>query len=174
MTWIDDDVRNRVLKCFRYFHKAILEDDENDIDAKFLFMWIALECLSKTISSTQYPVCKNCGKKIYECIHCKADTSFEPSEKTLIKDLLVKELGIISNSDFNNLYSIRSALVHSGKPAASNISIIAGGVQIFNTLIPKAIELVLSKNLLDAQIDDEETLNFWGFSKKGNQTIASP
>ncbi|TCJ01329.1 HEPN domain-containing protein [Cytobacillus praedii] len=164
MTWLPEDTKNRVLKGIRFYRKAMLEEQ---FDAEYLLLWISLEVLGGTLrGNSYYPVCKVCANEIRECKHCGTDTKYNPSEKTLIKELLVRELSLVSGNKFNQWYKSRSSLVHSGNSINNDdIDTIKKHTAEIKELIPKVIDLILEKNMLKEQIKDEEELFYWGFSK---------
>ncbi|WNQ12071.1 HEPN domain-containing protein [Paenibacillus aurantius] len=166
MTWIDDVTRNCILKCLRYYRKAILQKG-NEIDSAYLFLWIALESIGGSIlGEKSYPKCRKCKKTIEGCIHCGEDTSYNPSEKSLIKELLTEKLKITTKTKFDKWYGSRSALVHSGKAIeVVDYNRIVIHYNEIEKIIPIVINKILNKKRLPSQITNEETLSYWGFTR---------
>lgn len=164
MTWIEEPVRNRLLKSVRYYRKAL---NEKEYDIVFLFLWISLECLGELKIKKLYPQCRTCKQIVEKCIHCGADTAYEnPGETTALRQMLVKEYKLISNKEFSDIYSTRSALVHSGKSIGlKQEHKIQNSSETIKKLIPSVIEKILESNRREVQIDDEHVLFHWGFSK---------
>ncbi|MBM7867313.1 hypothetical protein GTO89_16525 [Heliobacterium gestii] len=160
MTWIDDNIRTRILKCIRFYRKGLLEKQP---DVKFIFFMIALECLSKVKKSNKaFPVCKKCKNEITKCIHCHSETSYEPAEKTLIKELLVNDLKLLKNSEFNKLYKIRSSIIHGGNSISKKeLNLIEHENLRLRELIPASVEAVWKNHMLADQVKDINIIEYW-------------
>lgn len=131
----------RIQKSLHFYRRGILEEH---FEAKLIFYWIALECLSSVVKTSSYPRCNKCKKYIEKCIHCGADTTYEPSEKTLVKELLVNNLKLVSNSEFDKMYKIRSSLIHGGKAISQKeIDKINTENEKLNKLISTAINSII-------------------------------